>query len=72
MKITIDRAKCKGVRNCASIAPNVFDIDEEFKAIILDPQGDGDDAILKAAKFCPVQAILLTDEATGKKIFPPS
>ena len=72
MKITIDRAKCKGVRNCASIAPNVFDIDEEFKAIILDPHGDGDDAVLKAAKFCPVQAILLADEATGKKIFPPS
>jgi ferredoxin len=70
MKITIDRNKCRGVRNCASIAPNVFDIDGEFKAIVLDPHGDGDDDIMKAAKFCPVQAILLDDEESGKKIFP--
>jgi ferredoxin len=70
MKITIDRTKCRGVRNCASIAPNVFDIDGEFKAIVLDAHGDGDEDIMKAAKFCPVQAILLDEEESGKKIFP--
>jgi ferredoxin len=37
---------------------------------VLDPTGDSDDDILKAAKFCPVQAILLANEATGKKLFP--
>jgi ferredoxin len=70
VKITVDRGKCKGVRNCASIAPNVFDIDEEFKAVVLDPHGDGDADILKAAKFCPVQAILLEDEPSEKTILP--
>ena len=70
MKITIDRSKCRGVRNCAWIAPNVFDIDAEFKAVILDPKGDGDEEIAKAAKFCPALAILLDDETTGKRIFP--
>ncbi len=70
MKITIDRLKCRGVRNCASIAPDVFDIDAEFKAVVLDPRGDDDATILKAAKFCPVQAILLDDEESGKRIFP--
>jgi ferredoxin len=70
MKITIDRNKCRGVRNCASIAPDVFDIDGEFKAVILDPKGDSDETILKAAKFCPVQAILLDNEESGKRIFP--
>ena len=70
MKITIDRSKCRGVRNCASIAPDVFDIDGEFKAVVLDPKGDSDETILKAAKFCPVQAILLEDEESVKKIFP--
>lgn len=70
MKITIDRSKCRGVRNCASIAPNVFDIDAEFKAVILDPKGDGDAEIVKAAKFCPALAILLDDEETGKRVFP--
>jgi ferredoxin len=70
MKITIDRNKCRGVRNCASIAPDVFDIDGDFKAVVLDPKGDSDETILKAAKFCPVQAIILEDEESGKKIFP--
>ena len=70
MKVSINRSKCRGVRNCASIAPDVFDIDEEFKAVVLDPRGDNDETILKAAKFCPVQAILLDDEATGKRVFP--
>jgi ferredoxin len=70
VKITIDRSKCRGVRNCPSIAPDVFDIDAEFKAVVLDPKGDSDETILKAAKFCPAQAILLDDVATGKRIFP--
>ena len=70
MKITVDRAKCRGVRNCASIAPNTFDIDEQFKAVVVDPKGDGDEEITKAAKFCPALAILLDDETTGKRIFP--
>lgn len=70
MKVTVDMGKCRGVRNCASIAPNTFDIDEQFKAVILDPRGDGDAEIMKAAKFCPALAILLDDETTGKRIFP--
>jgi ferredoxin len=70
MKVMVDRGKCRGVRNCASIAPNTFDIDEQFKAIVLDPKGDGDAEVAKAAKFCPALAILLDDEATGKRIFP--
>jgi ferredoxin len=70
MKITVDRARCRGVRNCASIAPNTFDIDEQFKAVVIDPKGDGDAEIAKAAKFCPALAILLDDEETGKRIFP--
>ena len=70
MKITVDRSKCRGVRNCDSIAPNVFDIDEEFKAVVRDPKGDSDADILKAAQFCPTKAIILEDEETGKRIFP--
>ncbi|HEY7165485.1 MAG TPA: ferredoxin [Candidatus Binatia bacterium] len=70
MKIIIDREKCRGHNNCVSIAPNVFDIDDQFKAILLDPKGDSDEDILKAAKFCPKLAIILEDEATGKRLFP--
>ena len=70
MKVTVDRSKCRGHRNCTALAPDVFDLDEEFKAIVTDPKGDSDEEILKAAKLCPKTAILLEDEETGKKIFP--
>ncbi len=70
MKITVDRSKCRGHSNCLSLAPNVFDIDEQFKAVVTDPEGDSDEAVLKAAKLCPTLAITLEDEETGKRIFP--
>ena len=70
MKIIIDKDKCKGHNNCMSIAPNVFEVDEKFKAYVLDPRGDSDEDILKAAKACPELAIILSDENSGKQIFP--
>jgi ferredoxin len=70
MKIIIDKDKCKGHNNCISIAPNVFEVDEKFKAFVLDPKGDSDEDILKAAKACPELAIILEDEVSGKQIFP--
>ena len=70
MKITVDRSKCRAHRNCMTMAPDVFDLDEEFKAVVIDPKGDSDQNILKAAKLCPTAAIILEDENTGKKIFP--
>ena len=70
MKITVDRVKCTGLGICESLAPNVFEVDEKFKAFVLDPKGDSDEDILKAAKACPELAIILQDEASGKQIFP--
>jgi ferredoxin len=70
MKIVIDRDKCRGHKNCLSIAPNVFEIDDQFKAFVLDPKGESDADILKAAKLCPEHAIILEDESTGARIFP--
>ncbi len=70
MKIIIDQDKCRGHNNCVSIAPNVFDLDDNFKAIVVDPKGDNDDDILKAAKMCPKLAIVLEDEKSGARIFP--
>jgi len=70
MKIIIDKDKCRGHNNCVSIAPNVFDVDDNFKAFVLDPKGDSDADILKAARFCPKLAIFLEDENSGTRIFP--
>jgi ferredoxin len=70
MKIIIDKEKCRGHSNCASIAPNVFEVDANFKSFVLDPQGDSDQLIVQAAKACPKLAIALEDESSGARIFP--
>jgi ferredoxin len=70
VKIIIDREKCRGHSNCEAIAPDVFQLDDDFKAVLVDPAGDSDELILKAAKACPKLAIALEDETTGARIFP--
>lgn len=70
MKIIIETEKCRGHSNCEAIAPDVFEIDDNFKAFVVDPAGDSDELIVKAAKACPKLAIALEHETTGERIFP--
>jgi ferredoxin len=70
VKIIIDREKCRGHSNCEAIAPNVFELDDDFKAFVVDPAGENDELILKAVKACPKLAIALEHETTGEQIFP--
>ena len=70
MKIIVDREKCRGHSNCEAIAPNVFELDDNFKAVVVDPAGNSQELILQAAKACPKLAIALQDETTGERIFP--
>lgn len=70
MKITVERGKCEGYGKCVQAAPKVFQLDDKFISIVVDPKGDSDEKIVLAAKVCPTKAILLDDEATGKRIFP--
>ena len=51
------------------IAPEVFELDSELKAVVKDPKGADDDKIIDAAKSCPVMAIFLEDEE-GNQIYP--
>ncbi|MBI2059778.1 MAG: ferredoxin [Nitrospirae bacterium] len=69
MKVRVDRALCIGAANCVGIAPAVFKMDKENKAIVLDPKGADDDTVLNAAEACPTQAIVLEDD-TGNQIYP--
>ena len=68
-KIEVDRELCIGAAPCVTVAPGVFQLDNENKAIIMDAHGADDDTILLAAESCPVQAIILYDEEGGR-IFP--
>lgn len=68
-KIIVDRNLCIGNGSCVAVAPGVFELDSENKAVVYNPKGADDETILLAAKSCPTQAILIFDE-DGNQIFP--
>ena len=70
MKIKIDRDLCIGAAPCVAIAPEVFELDEEGKAIVIDPKGADDETIMLGAEACPTLAVILFDEESGDQIFP--
>ena len=69
MRIEVKRDLCIGAATCTAIAPDVFELDEELKAIVKDQKGADNNTILEAAKSCPTLAIYIYDDA-GKQIFP--
>jgi len=69
MKVRVDRGLCIGVGNCVAVAPTVFALDGERKAVVLDPSSVDEFTLLEAAKSCPEAAIILEDDE-GLQIFP--
>jgi ferredoxin len=61
--ITVDRALCIGSGDCVDTAPDVFQLDEDDKAVVVDPDGAPVDDIVEAAQNCPVSAIFVAGEA---------
>lgn len=77
LKIRVDRGLCTGIATCVALAPDVFELDGEMKAVLKngeyveDYEGTVDyDTILTAAMSCPPQAISIYDEETGEQLFP--
>jgi ferredoxin len=60
--ITVDRALCIGSGDCVDTAPNVFELDAEDKAVVVDPDGASVDEVIQAAGNCPVSAIFVVGE----------
>jgi ferredoxin len=61
-RIKIDRSLCTGYGECVGIAPAVFQLGDDNVSVVLDPEGSDDEAVLDAARACPVDAIQLMDE----------
>jgi ferredoxin len=59
MRITVDRDRCIGSGNCSFYAPATFDLDDELKVTVVDPDGDSAEDQRAAADGCPVKAITL-------------
>jgi ferredoxin len=62
IEVTVDRALCIGSGDCVDTAPDVFQLDEEEKAVVVDPDGASLDDIITAAGNCPVSAIFVIGE----------
>jgi ferredoxin len=85
--IKIDRDLCIGAASCVAVYPEIFQLDEENKAIILKKDGGhtsdhtsvdllscanvDDDQLLLAAQSCPTAAIFLYGE-DGGQLYPES
>ena len=69
MKVRVDRELCIGVGNCVAIAPTVFELDAEDKAVVIDATLVDDSILQEAAESCPALAIILENDQ-GKQLFP--
>jgi ferredoxin len=68
MRVRVDRNSCIGVGNCVVIAPTVFKLDYENKAVVLDTSSVDDQTLLEAAENCPENAIIAEDEQ-GRQVY---
>jgi ferredoxin len=68
-KIKVIRDLCIGAASCVAISPNIFKLDDENKAVILNNQ-DIPENILMAAQSCPTKAIVIIDTETNTQVWP--
>ncbi len=62
IRVQVDRNLCIGSGDCVDTAPDVFQLDDEDKAVVVDPDGAETDAVLEAAGNCPVTEIFVAGE----------
>ena len=62
MKVSIDESICDGRGECAMICPQVFAVDYEGPAFVLDPEPEPSlrECVRSAQKACPRNAIIIT------------
>ena len=68
-KISVNRELCASNAECVSLAPDVFELDDEDLCVVIDPEGAKDQRILDAARACPVDAITLI-APDGERVWP--
>lgn len=69
MQVRILRRECCGTRACVEVAPDVFAIDSQQKAVVLDSEAAPLETLIEAAQACPNQAIVIEDDE-GNPVFP--
>jgi len=69
-KIKVLRDVCISAASCVAVSPNMFQLDDEKKAVVQENGKDEEANILLAAQSCPTRAIVIVDTETGKQIWP--
>jgi ferredoxin len=61
MRIVLDRAKCIGIGICESLAPEVFEVNDDGDLIVLHAEvpASAEADVAAAAEGCPTRALLL-------------
>ena len=59
----IDRPACTGCNICVDMCPEVFELDEDQVAIVINPKGDTEEAIDEAIDACPEGCIQWRDRS---------
>jgi len=68
-RVVVDRQACIGAGSCVVVTDQLFQLDDQNLAYVVDPDSYDDDMITLSAQSCPVLAIHLYD-IDGNKIFP--
>jgi ferredoxin len=68
--IEVDRELCFGFGDCVDSAPGVFQLDDESKSVVVDPDAADRDGLLLAAQDCPVDAITIADADSEEQLYP--
>ncbi len=61
-KLKVNQDLCTGDRVCLTIAPYVFEMNDEGKAYVKDSDGADEETIQHAINQCPSQAISWIEE----------
>lgn len=69
-RVEIDRELCIGAASCVTVTPEAFRLDSENKSTVIPGHRADDEAVLSAARACPVAAIYLYGQ-DGRRIYPP-
>ncbi len=67
-RVEIDAATCIGSSNCMEEAPDAYEVNERGVAELVAPTAP-DEALLRGAQACPVDAIRLYD-VNGRRVHP--
>ena len=69
-KVVVDKDLCIGSASCVAIAPDVLDLGDDGKAYVKEGADLSQvEAIMDAARSCPVSAIQVFD-ADGNQLYP--